>query len=282
MLSRSMFRSALGKLSLRQKLTIVASIGVLLPVLVLTYMQYRSLVELQNKTKGAFKDNLRQGLLIVEHEMKQRLEDVASQTLNPIGSIRLSSPGAAAELEKYFADVKRSHPEIEEIFAFAYSDSKETNNYAYLYSDGFVKIARTGFTPTQSEILSLFDRTRIAQSFVDGNRKYLFVNHSCRTCPSSGRQGAFLFYPLSDRPNGEQSGFAGLSLSDGFVRDDLIAGSLGKTLNRYHAHADAPAIAITISDENKQVLYSNATAQTDTFSKPTSILRSRIGKQLSA
>jgi hypothetical protein len=51
--------------------------------------------------------------------MKQRLEDVAAQTLNPIGSIHLSSPGAAEEIEKYFADVKRSHPEIEEIFAFA-------------------------------------------------------------------------------------------------------------------------------------------------------------------
>ena len=113
-----------GKLSLRKKLTILASVGVLLPLLVLTYMQYRSLTELQNKTKGAFKDNLRQGLTIVEHQMKQRLEDVAAQTLDPIGNIHLSSPAAAEELEKYFANVKRSHPEIEEIFVFAYSDQE--------------------------------------------------------------------------------------------------------------------------------------------------------------
>ncbi len=86
-----MIRDAISQLTLRKKLTILASVGVFLPLLVLTYMQYRSLAELQNKTKGAFKDNLRQGLTNVEHQMKQRLEDVAAQTLNPLGSIHLLS-----------------------------------------------------------------------------------------------------------------------------------------------------------------------------------------------
>src|SRR5687767_3211534 len=194
MISPSMFRDAISKLSLRKKLTILASVGVILPLLVLTYMQYRSFAELQDKTKGAFKDNLRQGLTIVEHQMKQRLEEIADQTLDPIGSIHLSSPGAAEEFEKYFADVKRSHPEVEEIFAFAYRVGKqETDSYAYVYSDKFVKIAQAGFTPTQSDILSLFDNARMAQSFLDDNRKYLFVHHSCPTCPPSMRQGAYLF-----------------------------------------------------------------------------------------
>ena len=82
MLSLRVFRDAISKLSLRKKLIILASVGVLLPVLVLTYLQYRSLTELQNKTKGAFKDNLRQGLTIVEQQMRQRLENIAAQTLN--------------------------------------------------------------------------------------------------------------------------------------------------------------------------------------------------------
>src|SRR5688572_31113290 len=118
MLPHSMFRNAIRKLSLRQKLTILVSVGVLLPLLVLTYMQYRSLAELQNKTKGAFKDNLRQGFTILQRQMRQRLEEVAAQTLNPIGNIHLSSPRIAEDFEKHFANVKRLHPEIEEIFAF--------------------------------------------------------------------------------------------------------------------------------------------------------------------
>src|SRR5687767_10862651 len=113
MLPRSMFREAIKKLSLRQKLMILASVGVLLPLLVLTYMQYRSLAELEEKTKGAFKDNLRQGLTIVEHKMKQKLEAMAAQTLEPIGRMPVSSfetaqafggKETAGQFQKYFAD----------------------------------------------------------------------------------------------------------------------------------------------------------------------------------
>jgi signal transduction histidine kinase len=257
MLWAGMFRDVVRRLSLRKKLTILASVGVLLPVLVLTYMQYRSLAELENKTKGAFKDNLRQGFTILQRRMKQRLEDLAAQTLDPIGNIHISSAGAAEEFEKHFANVKRSHPEMEEIFAFAYSDGKqETDSYAYLYSDKFVKIAQAEFTPAQSHILSVFDRSRTAQSFLDDNRNYLFVNDSCPTCPPSMREGTYLFYPLKDLTKGDQSGFAGALLNEAFVRDDLIAGTI-RALMAGHS----PETAITIKDENQRVLYSNAGAQ---------------------
>src|SRR5215208_2295628 len=221
-----------------------------------------------------------------QNQRKQRLEEIAAQTLNPIGSMHLSSlssSGAAEEFEKYFADVKRSHPEIEEIFAFGYrGDNRETDGYAYIYSDKFLKIAQAEFTPAQSDILSIFDRSRMTQSFLDGDRKYLFVHHSCPTCPPSMRQEAYLFYPLKDLTTGEQSGFAGILFNGRFVNGDLIAGSIGKALNRYHARADSPAIAITISDENSQVLYSNAAAQNtylleSNFDRPFSNWKAGIG-----
>jgi signal transduction histidine kinase len=261
-----MFRDAIGKLSLRKKLTILAAVGVFLPVLVLTYMQYRSLAELESKTKGAFKDNLRQGFTILQRRMKQRLEDVAVQTLNPIDGLHLSSsasPGSAEEFEKHFADVKRSHPEIEEIFAFADSDAKQvTNSYAYLYSDEFVKVVEAEFTPAQSHILSVFERSRTAQSFLDDNRNYLFVNDSCPACPPGMHEGTYLFYPLKDVAKGEQSGFAGILLNENFVRDDLIARSIREIAPSHVSDPTASlAMAVTISDDNQRVLYSNAAAQ---------------------
>jgi signal transduction histidine kinase len=253
-----MFREAISKLTLRKKLTILALVGVFLPVLVLTYLQYRSLAELESKTKGAFKDNLRQGFTIVQRQMKQRLVDVAAQTLNPIGSIHLSSPQAAEEIEKYFANVKRSHPEIKEIFAFTYSDgTQKRNSYAYWYSDRFVKFPQAEFTPTQSHILSLFERLQTGQSFLDDNRTYLFAHDSCPTCPQSIRQGTYLFYPLKDPATGELSGFAGVLLTEGFVKDDLIAKTISETGGQSHAGTSSTAIAFTISDENSQVLYSS-------------------------
>src|SRR5262245_55827944 len=180
MLSPSMFRGASSKLSLRKKLTILASVGVLLPLLVLTYLQYRSLTELQNKTKGAFKDNLRQGLTIVEQLMKQRLEGIAVQTLNPISGIHFSSSGTSEELQKHFADVKRSHPEIDDIFVFGHSDDP-----AY----------------ATSGVQFVYENALIGQNFIDIDRKYLLA-------------GRYLFFPLKNPTNNEPLGFAGVLLKD--------------------------------------------------------------------
>lgn len=281
MISPTMFRDAIRDLSLRKKLAILASFGVILPLLVLTSMQYRSLSDLQSKTKGALKDNLRQGVTMVEHQMKRRLEDVASQTLIPLDNIHFLSPGVAQELEKYFTDVKRLHPEIEEIFAFA--AGKDTNRSAYVYSDKFVNIAQPDFTPLQSDILSLFDKAWISQSFLGGNRKVLFIHPSCLPCPPGLRQGAYLFYPLKNLVRGEPTSFAGVFLNESFVRDDLIANSIDATINRYHTNNAASSdLAFTISDENSRVLYANASAQTRYFletnlDRPFSSWKTRIG-----
>ena len=259
MLRPGMFRNAINKLSLRKKLTILASVGVLLPIVVLTYMQYRSLTELQDKTKGAFRDNVRQGLTVVELKIKQRLEDIAAQTLNPIGSMRLSSP---EEIEKYFAEVKRSHPEIEEIFAF-------DNSHAYLHSDKFERIAQAEFSPKQSHIRGLFDKARMGQSFLDGNRKYLFLHDSSPI--GDMRQGTYLFLA------GEQNRFGGVLLNERFVSDDLIGGSI-----RTVAPSHTSFMAVTISDENQRVLYSNGTPQSgnlleSNFGRPFSSWKAKVG-----
>jgi signal transduction histidine kinase len=285
MLSPGMFRDAISKLSLRKKLTILVSVGVFLPLLLLTYMQYRSLTELQNKTKGAFRDNLRQGFTNVQRQMKQRLEDVAAQTLSPIGNLHrslLSSPAAAEDFEKYFTNVKRSHPEVEEIFAFGFGvDKQETKGYAFLYADKFIKTVQAEFSPSQSGILSLFDKARMAQSFVDGNRNYLFAHHSCPTCAPSIREGTYLFYPLKDSTQGEQSGFAGVLLSEAFVRDDLIGRTI-KEASAGHEASSSLAMVVTISDENQRVLYSNGTAQNgylleNNFDRPFSNWKAAVG-----
>ena len=291
MLSPGMFRDVISKLSLRKKLTILVSVGVFLPVLVLTYMQYQSLAELENKTKGAFRDNLRQGFTILQRQMKQRLEDVAAQTLKPLGNMDLSSlsssshPRGAEEIENYFANIKRSHPEIEEIFVFGYSDGQpRTNINAFFYSDKFEKVPQATFTPRQSHILFLFDKSRMAQSFLDGDREYSFVHQSCPTCPPGShlRQGTYLFYPLHDLRK-EHSGFAGVLLTEAFVRDDLLARSIAKIAPSHTSDPTAStAIAITISDDNQRVLYSNATAQNgylleSNFDSPFNSWRGGIG-----
>ena len=240
-----MFRVSFKKLSLRKKLTILASVGVLLPILVLTYLQYRSLSELQIKTKGAFKDNVRQGLVAVELGIKQRLEDIAVQTLEPIGSMRLSSPG---EFEKYSADVKSSHPEIEEIFISDDSSEQKT---------------------VDIHLVSLASKAWMTQNFLDGNRKYLFLHESSPNNDAS--RETYLFYPLN------QNNFAGVLLNERFVNDDLIAGTI-QSVGATHTSF----MTITVSDEYGRILYSNGSPQNTelletNFDRPFSSWKARVG-----
>jgi signal transduction histidine kinase len=50
-------------------------------------------------------------------------------------------------------------------------------------------------------------------------------------------------------------------LSEDFVTNDLVAGTITRTLTRYHEHTDSPDVTITISDENQRILYANAAPQ---------------------
>jgi signal transduction histidine kinase len=218
--------------SLRRKLTILVAVGVILPLVVLTYLQYRSLAELQRNTKGAFKDGVRQGLANFEQKIKQRLEVVATQTLSPIANNNLS----AEDLDRQFADVKHAHPEIEEVFAYA-------SGHAYLYSNKFVEVPLAEFTTRQS----LFNKSAAAQSFLDGDRKFLFQHD-----PSTG---TYLFLPLKN------GGFAGVLLSKAFVSNELIAGSLIETAGPSHSGNSPTAMAVTISTDNNQTLFSNGPPQ---------------------
>lgn len=260
MLALSMFRGAIRKLSLRKKLLILASVGVFLPLLLLTYLQYRSLAELESKTKGAFKDNVRQGFTLLQRQMKKRLEDVATQTLKPAERFDLSSANSSGEIEKYLGEVKGSHPEIEQVFVFTSRGTKtDTNHYAYFYSDKFEKFAQSEFTAAQSDIVSVFDRTRTAQNFLDDNRNYLFAHDSCVVCQPKRDPATYLFYPLKKSTNDELSGFVGVLLSRRFVSDELVAKTIAK-LTSAHESDEALGMAVKISDDNQNIIYAYSEA----------------------
>ena len=95
------------------------------------------------------------------------------------------------------------------------------------------------------------------------------------------RQGTYLFYQLNDSSK-EQSGFAGVLLNDRFVRDGLIARSIGEAAPSHTSSTSPLAFAITISDENSQTLFSNAPAQSghffeSTFNRPFSNWKATVG-----
>lgn len=127
---------------------------------------------------------------------------------SPIAGINVSSP---EQIKQHFANVKRLHPETEEIFV-------------------------SGTTTNQAQLTFLFEKARLAQSFVDNDRKYLF-------------EGRYLFHPLS-------KGFAGVLLHERFISDEVIARSISETIS--NTGHESLSVAIAISDENQRVLYANS------------------------
>ena len=112
----------------------------------------------------------------------------------------------------------------------------------------------------------------MAGDYVDANRKYLFTHAS---------QGTFLFHPLKDSKETHYV-FAGVLLNEAFVRNDLIARTIAETAGHAHAANPSLAIAITITDESNQVLFSNGQPQhgyffESNFDRPFSNWRGRVG-----
>lgn len=254
-------REATKKLSLRQKLILLVVVGVLLPLSILTYLQYRSLSELRNKTKGALKDNIRQGMTLVEQRMKHRFQKVAAQTFEPF-RLNLASLETAeeAELERYFADFKRKNSHVRQVFLITYPGLQQKGNArGYFYYDKLLIVEQREFSQSENRILFLNDKSLMAQAFLDDAKKYWLAQYSCLTCPISGDngQGTFLFHQLTE---GDRYGVVGVLLVQEFVTDQLIGRSINEVLNAYHS-GGSPEVAIVVRDENFQTLYTNGTAK---------------------
>lgn len=259
----------------------------MLPLILLTFVQYRSLVELENKTKGAFRENLRQTLLNVEHQVEAKFEEIASQSLIPVGSIKLSAEGDREQFEKYFASVKQSHPEIDQIFVF--SDcrcEKEEDKYAYVYSNSFLKVENPDLKDNIEvhNVLHSFDKSRTSQNFLDASRKFLFWQHFCPVCFANGRayQATYVFYPLTDLSNGKQIGFAGLVLNENYIRDELLALSITEALNSPNLAIPNSDVVVSVRDENQREIYTNSSGNHEyiietAFSRPFSNWKAGIG-----
>jgi signal transduction histidine kinase len=152
------------------------------------------------------------------------------------------------------ADLKRSHPEVEDMFVFNSLDRQKT-------------------TAAQADILLQFEKSLMAENYLDADRKYLFAH---------GSQGTYLFHPLNQSTTVEQRAFAGVRLSKKFLTNDLLGRTIAETAGHAHEANPSLAIAITVSDENNQVLFSNGPAQqgyffTSKFDRPFSNWKAGVG-----
>lgn len=114
------------------KIGAIALVAILLPTLLLSLIQYRSLTELQIKTKAAVRDNLRQTLQNFSARVRARLEDYAATVTAEIPAEELRQ-NQLDRLDSRFLAVTQSHKEIEAIFMQVYRPS-QSNAFSILRS----------------------------------------------------------------------------------------------------------------------------------------------------
>jgi hypothetical protein len=283
-----MFRRSITKVSSRKKLIVLATVAVLLPLLLLTFVQYRSLVALEKQTKVAYKENLRQNLLNVERRVEEKFEGIANRALTPAGNINLRSKESVAELEKYFSGVRASHPEIEQIFVFSHCGcEKETDSYAYVYSNSLLRYEHSDLKNSTKahNILHAFNESQTAQNFLGADRRFLFRQENCSECSANdgSNQKTYVFYPLRDEGSQKQTGFAGITINENYLRDELLSGTVKDVLNNPDTLIPNCAdVVVSISGEKGREIYTNSAVnpqyiiETD-FRRPFSNWKAKIG-----
>jgi signal transduction histidine kinase len=276
------------KISSRKKLIVLTAVAVLLPIYLLTYSQYRSLRELEKKTKGAYKENLRQNLFDIERKMEEKFEDIANRALLPAENITLSKKESAAQFEKYFSAVRQAQPEVERIFVISNPGiENEKDDYGYVYSNGLFKYENADFKKNAEvhNILNAFDEAQKMRNFLGTSRRFLFRQSDCSECSTDEKadQETYIFYPLSNADSQKQIGFAGLVINGNYIGEEMLPRTVADVLNsRDTTIPDCADIAVSISVGNGREIFTNSSGrrefiiETD-FGRPFSDWKAKIG-----
>ena len=283
-----MFGGSTIKISSRKKLIALTAIAVLLPIYLLTYTQYRSLVALENKTKGAYKENLRQNLLDIERKLQEKFEDIANRALLPAEKITLSKKESAAQFEKYFSAVRQTQPEVERIFVISNPGvDNEKDGYGYVYSNSLFKYENADFKKNADlhKILNAFDEASKMRNFLGASRRFLFRQSECSECSADEKSGreTYLFYPLTNSDAQKQIGFAGLIVNENYIRDEMLSPIAAEVLSsRDRIIPNYAKIAVTINDGNGREIFTNLAGQREfiietDFNRPFFDWKAKIG-----
>jgi signal transduction histidine kinase len=274
------------------KLTAIALIAILLPTILLSLIQYRSLNELQKKTKAAVSENLRQTLQIFSARVKEKLEDYAAGISAEIPLEELKQQKLEL-LEARLQLVKQRHPELDNVFVQVYRPS-QTDAFSMLRTNGgggywtgghYVSNPATGcinkyFAEGLATQKALNAKTQAyvgeAECFVDTTKKpsgvavvvplfegeELKKYYACPPCYCNQHDKPF------DKPGTcpecgmtlvetREFGFVGITLYFNFIVEKIIPGVAAEILCKRESGESDEELALMLFDENGSMLYSN-------------------------
>ncbi|HWP44102.1 MAG TPA: HAMP domain-containing sensor histidine kinase [Blastocatellia bacterium] len=260
-------RQPVFRLSSRTKLIALAFVAVLLPTTVLSVIQYRSLVELEGKTKVAVQENLRQTLHTVTRRVEERVQNIAKKTLGSISYIDLEKE-RFEDLECKFAEIKQQYPEIDNIFAFrrCANMSGPNKDYAIFYSSEGLRrfdASQLKEIPNAYYVAKAYDSARAARVSSDWKRDYYYWQISCcqaSTLKLPHKYVEYVFHPMPCAGKNESWSFAGFTLNTDYIQERFLPEIIPATLRKCDIDVQNTDLALAVYDEHKTELYASSQA----------------------
>jgi signal transduction histidine kinase len=262
-----MRRRSRRHLSSKAKLITLAIVAVMLPTTILSVIQYHSLVDLESKTKVAVQENLRQTMQTLTRKVEDNLKGLAKETLETISYSDLEQNNAQ-KIEQHFASVKLSHPEIDQIFVFSFSQMKD-KEYALFYShDGLHRLDLMQ-SDEHGDALSAYkayNGARLSRTSMSWKSDFLFWQVPCckdNWSKTPYQYTQYIFHTVVCPDSNELMGFAGFTLTPGYMREKFLPQIVPALLADCDIDDKDSALALGILDESGSEVYATKPGVSD-------------------
>ncbi|MCI0486097.1 MAG: HAMP domain-containing histidine kinase [Blastocatellia bacterium] len=256
-----MFKRPVLKFSSGAKLIAFAVVAVMLPTTVLSVIQYRSLVDLESKTKVAVQDSMRRTLQRVAREVEMDFRGLVKKSFD----IKMEDLKNLDRIENHCAEIRKSYPQVGKMFVVSEPPSCPAKEFAIFCSvEGIIRIEQAQFNknPMVRQMKEIYSSAWMMQHSETMKPDIFFWQFTCKSCSinESPHSHHYVFYPRFEKGNKgykEPAGFAGMSLDDDYIRSEFFARIMPEMLGNPDIRIDGSDSVLAIFDEYKRELYAS-------------------------
>lgn len=235
----------------------LAFVAVLAPTVALSFIQYRSLVELEAKTKAAAQENLRRALDGVARRTEEHFRGLAEEVLKPVAAQDLSPPNPD-QIAGHFAAVRQGRPEVGLLFVVAHCPSR-TDNFALIDVAGAMRHVEHNQFQKERDVahaLKAFQSANTLRGATGQRKDVLFWQDACDCDSAPGHESlSYVFVPLGAANGRERPGFVGLTISSSYLKDRFFPRFIPALLSPLDGGAETADVALAVLDEKKSEIY---------------------------
>src|SRR5581483_3992766 len=245
------------RLSARTKLIAFAAVAVLAPTTILSVIQYRSLVDLKDKTKVAVEDNLRETLMQISRKLDMRFKKLATDNLDIVNPLKDDSDALENIDSKHL--FKKRPSGAEEIFLVSNcSMSRKTravvfaNNCAMRYDD-----QEANDNPEVEKLTKFYKTAILLHDPAVVPKDVLFYQDLVSEWgDQDSKSQVYSFLPIYGSKEQYPCGFIGMTYSRAYVKRTFLPSAIEQTIKIPEISFNSTDLYLQVFDENHSLIYS--------------------------